>query len=235
MGQSYSEVVKRLQAYRRAQSKTQKEMSADMGVTQSHYAKLESGTNVISYDCLRTFESNGGDVYFLITGQRTEPGPLDSYVDQCRTKRGRLQMYRMILWSVGVGLSYGQSEEIKLPESVYKNLNLAQMELDLPENIWKSIRRLDHITQFQMADILGINIKRYIRLEKEVIRPDAEILCRLYSRLFYNPLLVMDASCYPLKECNDAWTAFPGELKRELAALLNLAQELICGSENPVK
>ena len=77
MRRDYSEVVERLQLYRRAQRKTQKEMSAYMGVTQSHYAKLESGANVISYDCLKTFESNGGDIHILITGSYSELGFLD--------------------------------------------------------------------------------------------------------------------------------------------------------------
>lgn len=231
MGRDYSEVVERLQKYRRVQSKTQEEMSAVMGVTQSHYAKLESGANVISYDCLMKFKLNGGDVHFLITGQHLMPGPLDSYMDKLRTDTGRLQMFRFILWAVNLGLSLEHEVKCELPESVFKNLILAQMELDRSGNIWKCIRKLDDITQIQMADILGMNIKRYIRLEKEVIRPDAEILFRLYSRLFYAPLLVIEpAYCY-LQECNDVWKCFGEEVKSRLAPMVVQAVELIRDSE----
>ena len=162
MEQSYLEVVERLQAYRRAQRKTQQEMSADLGVTQSHYAKLESGANIISYDCLKTFEKNGGDVHFLITGQYLTVGILDSYMIRCRSEEGRLQLFRFIIWIVELGLKL--EGENHLPETVYANLKLAQELLDRPESIWKSIRRINHMTQFQMSDLLGINIKRYLRL-----------------------------------------------------------------------
>ncbi|MDO4313175.1 MAG: helix-turn-helix transcriptional regulator [Eubacteriales bacterium] len=231
MGQDYSEVVERLQAYRRVQRRTQEEMSAVMGVTQSHYAKLESGANIISYDCLKRFEKSGGDIHFLITGQHLQPGPLDYYMEQCRTEKGRLQMFRFVLWIVNLGLNLEHETGPRLPESVYKNLILAQMEQDKPENIWKRIRKLDDITQLQMAEILGMNIKRYIRLEKEVIRPDAEILHRLYSRLFYAPLLVLKPSYYYLQESNEIWESLNKDIKEDLMPMLVRAAELIRDSE----
>lgn len=193
MGLGYSEVVERLQLYRRAQRKTQRQMSAELGVTQSHYAKLESGANVISYDCLKTFESNGGDLNYLITGKCSESGILDDYMIQCTTRKGKLQMQRLIVWAINVGLALEQGREESLPGTVYRNLRLAQMEMDMPWSVWKSIRKLDEITQFQMAEILGINIKRYVRLENEIIGPDAEILYRLYSGLSYTPCVVMSS------------------------------------------
>lgn len=231
MGQDYSEVVERLQAYRQAECKTQKEMSADLGVTQSHYAKLESGANIISYDCLETFEKNGGDIHFLITGQRQEPGEMDVYMDQCQTAEGKLQMFRFILWIVKLGMCLDGQKNRELPEAVYKNLRLAQSELDEPGNVWKRIRSLDHITQFQMADILGINIKRYIRLENKITKPDAEILYRLYSRLSYGPLMIMRPSGFCLKECNDAWDDLHQEVRDRLNPVLALAAELVGDSE----
>ncbi len=247
MGLGYSEVVERLQLYRRTQRKTQREMSVELGVTQSHYAKLESAANVISYDCLKTFESNGGDINFLITGKYSESGILDDFMNLCITKRGKLQMQRLIVWAVSIGLALEQEREERLPESVYKNLRLAQMEMDMPWNVWKSIRKLDEITQFQMAEILGINIKRYVRLENEIIGPDAEILYRLYSELSYIPCVVMSslkhtlpdevrqseghvlrsAFGYYLTECSDAWDYFSEEVRNRLIPILSQGLELI--------
>lgn len=235
MGRDYSEVVERLQQYRRAQRKTQREMSAEMGVTQSHYAKLESGANVISYDCLKTFENNGGDLNFLITGRYSESGILDDYVRQCTTKSGKLQMQRLIIWAVNMGLALEQGREERLPESVYRNLRLAQTELDMPWNVWKSIRKLDEITQFQMAEILGINIKRYVRLENEIIGPDAEILYRLYSALSYIPCIAMSSQKYNLSECNHAWDYFSEEVKDKLESMLTQGLELVRGGEDKLK
>lgn len=231
MGQGYSEVVERLQLYRRTQRKTQEEMSVCMGVTQSHYAKLESGANVISYDCLKTFESNGGDINFLITGQYSESGPLDDCVKRCMTREGKLQMQRLIVWAVNLGLALEHGRGVLLPETVYRNLRLVQMELDRPWSVWKSIRKLDEITQYQMAEILGMNIKRYVRLENEIIGPDAEILYRLYSGLSYTPYLAMPSSNYYLTECNAAWKSFSEEVKGGLYSMLSQGVELIRSSE----
>lgn len=232
MGRDYSEVVERLQLYRRAQRKTQREMSADMGITQSHYAKLESGANIISYDCLKAFEGNGGDINFLITGQYSEPGVLDDYMKQCITREGKLRMHRLIVWAVNMGFALECGKKAELPEAVYRNLRLAQMEFEMPWSVWKSIRKLDEITQYQMAEILGINIKRYIRLEKEIIGPDAEILYRLYTGLYYSPYLAMPSSNYYLRECGDAWRSFSGEVRGRLDLMLVQGLDLIRDGED---
>lgn len=235
MGRDYSEVAKRLQSYRRAQRKTQKEMSADMGVSQSHYAKLESGANVISYDCLKKFERNGGDINYLITGYYSDAGVLNDYMDQCVTREGKLRMHRLIVWTVNLGLAMEEDGKGELSKAVSKNLRLAQMEFDRPWSVWKSIRKLDEITQFQMAEILGMNIKRYVRLENENIGPDAEILYRLYSELSYNPSIAMSSPKHNLKECNDVWNSFSGEAKKKLAVILVQGLELIRYSEERQK
>ena len=231
MGRDYSEVAGRLQSYRRAQRKTQKEMSIDMGVSQSHYAKLESGATVISYACLKKFERNGGDINYLITGYYSDAGVLNDYINQCATSEGKLRMHRLIVWVVNLGLAIEQSREEELSEAVFKNLRLAQMEFDMSWSVWKSIRKLDEITQYQMAEILGMNIKRYVRLENEIIGPDAEILYRLYSGLSYNPCVAMSSLKHNLKECNEAWNSFSQEAKNKLAAILVQGLELIRYSE----
>lgn len=231
MRQDYSEVIERLQAYRQAQRMTQEEMSAELGVSQGYYAKLESGEHIISYDCLKTFEKNGGDVHFLITGQCLESTILDDYIETCRTREGRREMFRFILAVLNLGLGMMQDGQFVLREDIYKNLRFMQMELDRPGNIWKNIRRMDGITQLQMADILGINIKRYMRLEKEITKPNADILQRLYCSLSYVPTLVVQPLSYHLRECGAVWKIFPRELRRRLEPMLAQASELIRENE----
>ena len=106
------------------------------------------------------------------------------------------------------------------------------MEFEMPWSVWKSIRKLDEITQYRMAEILGINIKRYIKLEKEMIGPDAEILYRLYTGLYYSPYLAMHSSNYYLKECGDAWESFSGEVRGRLDLLIAQGLELIRDGED---
>lgn len=231
MRQDYSEVIERLQAYRQAQRMTQEEMSAEMGVSQGYYAKLESGEHIISYDCLKTFEKNGGDVHYLITGQHLESTILDDYIEICRTGEGRREMFRFILAVLNLGLGMMQDGQSVLRENIYKNLRFMQMELDRPGNIWKNIRRMDGITQLQMADILEINIKRYMRLEKEITKPNADIIQRLYCSLSYLPALVIQPLSYHLRECGAVWKIFPKELRRKLESMLIQTSEIIRENE----
>lgn len=43
----------------------------------------------------------------------------------------------------------------------------------------KEIRKTRKLTQQQVADLLGINLKRYQNYEREVREPDIDILCQL--------------------------------------------------------
>ena len=47
-----------------------------------------------------------------------------------------------------------------------------------------------------MASLLDINIKRYRRIEKNQVLPDADILYSLYMKLGYSPLIVMDSDFF---------------------------------------
>ena len=84
MENSYLSVANRLRIYREKLNETQNSMGSLLGVTQSHYSRLEDGKKVISYQNLQHFRANGGDVQFLITGEWVKRGPIDEYLEKCR-------------------------------------------------------------------------------------------------------------------------------------------------------
>ena len=58
MSSAYDKVLQRLQAYRQTQKLNQDSMSQIMGVTQSHYSKMETGKIVITGEELKNFDSH---------------------------------------------------------------------------------------------------------------------------------------------------------------------------------
>ena len=95
------------------------------------------------------------------------------------------------------------------------------------ETIWKNIRNLEHLTQAQMAESLKINIKRYQRLEKLEVDPDADILNSLYFLYGYSPLAILDENMYYIDEINKSWENFPESVKLQLHTVLEENMKLI--------
>lgn len=230
MEMGYSSVINRLKWYRKELNKTQDSMSQMFEVGQAHYSKLEDGKKIISYHSLEMFEKNGGDIQFLITGEKYEQGRIDQYLAQCRTENGKKELLKLLFWVSRQGEALGSQERKLLTKKTSASIALIEyMEKDM--SIWKSIRLLEKLTQIQMADILDINIKRYRRIEKMQSKPDAEILYTAYEKLGYSPLIIMKQEYYYLRELNTVWDKFSEKTIRKLDEIVRQGITLIQESE----
>ena len=220
-------IPKRLAIYRHKLGKSQEEMSKELGVNQSHYSKMENGTKYISYRSLKRFEENGGDVNYLITGIPYHTGIVEACVQRCRTEQGKTELIKTLLWITRQGtiLTYGEDRKEE-NRKVWKYIRLAEQR-NTQETIWKNIRNLEHLTQAQMAESLKINIKRYQRLEKLEVDPDADILNSLYFLYGYSPLAILDENMYYIDEINKSWENFPESVKLQLHTVLEENMKLI--------
>lgn len=230
MDSNYSKVLQRLSTYRKSLNKTQAEMGEQFGIDQSHYWKIESGSKRISYKSLKCFEEQGGDVSYLITGVSRNYGKMDELVNSCRTKEGKRELLEVMLWAINQGIRLNHEIERLSPKS-YRSLKLLQGEDD-SGSIWENIRKVEGISQTRMAEILDINIKRYRRIEKMLVYPDAEILNTLYCELEYSPLAILDAQLYYLDEMNYIWERFPDTIKSRLDVFLQKALDLVIENES---
>lgn len=226
MGSNYSEIPKRLSAYRKALNMSQEEMGRQFAVNQSHYYKLETGVKIISYNSMEQFQKNGGDLCYLITGEKYQHGITDEYIGRCRTQTGRAETMKLILWLTeqGILLHSGNTEE--LDEKMWKHIKLAEWEKE-DASVWKTIRMIENLSQIQMAEKLDINIKRYRRIEERKVGPDAEILRILYMEFGYSPLVILDRESYYMNEINSVWDSFPENIRKYLNRLLDENIKLI--------
>ena len=146
MNAYYSEVPQRLCAYRKALEKTQKEMAEKFGVKQDHYSRLESGKTFLSYRNLICFVSNGGDIYYLITGKEQYTGVIDAYLDKFKILRDKVELLKLILWVTYQGVSYEESNKIYEIKRAWKHIELIENEKKI-NSIWKNIRKVEGISQ----------------------------------------------------------------------------------------
>lgn len=223
MGSSYSEVPERLCEYRKALSLNQEEMGRRFGVGQDHYSKLENGGNVISYKSLKKFEENGGDIYFLITGKERQTGVVDEYIDQCSIEK--IAILKMILWITEQCIKNDAAGTFEV-DLAWKYISLLE-EAKESSSIWRNIRKVENLSQIQMAARLDINIKRYQRLESMQVYPDAEILHTVFHEFGYSPLVIMGGELVSLEGINRIWNGFSENMRNSMLYLLDQIVKLI--------
>lgn len=226
MDDYYSNVSRRLQAYRNTLGLTQKQMGEKFGVGQSHYCKLEAGLKNVSYDNLKCFEQHGGDIYYLITGQKITNGKMETYISRCRTPQGKEQLFQSLIPVTQMGIQLILKQEASLSERTLKSAKLVK-EYDDRLTVWENIRKAEACSQIEMAEIFDINIKRYRNIEKGTTKPNAEILHTLYHKLNYSPLLILDQKMYHMDEMNRAWEAFPGKIREKLGNIVAMILKFI--------
>jgi len=219
MASNYSQVLERLFLYRNELGKTQQQMSLAFDVTQGHYAKLESGAKIISYQSLKHFEAHGGDIHFLLTGTVTKTGEINNYMSMCKTEEGKKWLFEALVWLFHKCGSFYLKETPILSPKTYKSLQLLK-HINKENTIWECIRKNENLSQIKMAEHFDINVKRYRRIEKLKVAPDAEILNTLYCRLHYSPLVILNREMYFLDELNQIWNAMPESAKDRLKPLL---------------
>ena len=222
----YGEIPHRLQEYRKYMSKNQEEMGELLCVSQSHYCRLESGRNILSFEIIRTFWAKGGDIFWLITGERYRRGILDEYMEKCKSPDDRPEVLRLLIWVTRQGL---RKARIQVPgelRNMWKYVILAENQYR-EDNIWINIRRAEKLSQKLMADKIEIDVKRYRRLERLELQPDAYILMTLYRRLSYSPLLFLENELYFPDVINRIWEEFPGEIQEPCIRMLDEGMDFL--------
>lgn len=226
MYSTITDISRRLYTYRKKLNKNQEEMGQSLDVSQSQYNKLENGQHIISFHSLKCFREEGGDVYYLITGQEYQPGVLDAYIEKCHSSQEISQFLKLMIWVTEQGMSKIHCPETENLRHMWKYVSLAENEYII-QNIWINIRKAENLSQLQMAELMDIDIKRYRRLEKMLSMPDAAVLATLYEKLSYSPLLFLENKLYCSDMINQLWDRFPDSLRQKLIPILDDGIRLI--------
>ncbi len=227
MGRSYEGTIKRLTEYRRMLGFTQEKMSEVVNLTQSHYSKLERGTKIISSEVLSKLLDNSCDVDYLITGIEVKKTILDEIFYRCLDE-DKAELLQLMVWAINQGLNNESIKSDKRYIDYEKEIAILKYNTrNHKETIWQHIRRTNNLTQEQMAEKLDINIKRYRSIEKEKIKPDADILSTLYEELGYQPSLILKSDKNYLISLNQIWNQFPRDIQDRISKYIEEGVSLI--------
>lgn len=211
MENSYTMVIQRLIEYRIAKGYSQDEMAELLGLTQSHYCKIELGKKVITNETLLKKYEIGMDIDYLITGQETKYSSLDNIVEKCPLGK-RTFFMNIIISYINVWLK-NNGESLLFCQ---KELEILKFRIDKENGqnngtVWECIRKINNISQEKMTDILDVDRKTYRKIEKGTSMPNVELLTNLYNALGYYPSLITDIETNYLYTVNRVWEKLPKE------------------------
>lgn len=190
----YSLIVQKLQEYRTKSNILQSEMAEYLDITQSEYSKIELGKTKLSYEVLSKLYKKGCDIDMLIIGVETESvlpcvekiyveSDSNSFVSWLKLCEWAMQHWRM-----------EDGRDAGIGNRLLKTFVNAERDL----TAFEKLRVASGITQDKMVEILGVNIKKYRRLEKGIIQPDAELMAKIYEATKCKPSFFLDENNYYL-------------------------------------
>lgn len=189
MGMAYENVLDRLKEERSLHSLSQEDLGRQLKMTQGHYSKAEHAIKRFTYYEVKCLADSELDLYYIYTGRRIMHNH-EEILKNCG--------YRELLCYLHVLLSleccrYGEQKresEAKRYSRLCRLKYITGAE-DEQESIFMLLRRYERQTQFEMADSLGMEVKKYRGVEKGTCLPDSELLFKVYSLFDISPAYVL--------------------------------------------
>lgn len=228
-GEFYKSVIIRLKEYRNQFRLTQEEMGRLLGVSQSHYYKIEAEENIISLNSLQYLQNQNMDIVWLLTGNKlqTQSGIFDDYFGNCINKKEKIALLHTALWCVEQGKRISRKTDTDVIWNNCCKILQVLMHDGKSHLLWENIRWVENISQKEMAFKLEMTLGSYRKLEKEKIPVDAAVLSALYGSLGYSPLLILNQEDYGIQAMNTIWETFDERLQKRLLAYIQMSYEII--------
>lgn len=228
-GEFYKSVIVRVKEFRSKLGLTQAEMGCLMGISQSHYNKIEAEENIISLKSLRHLQDQNIDILWLLTGNnlQTHSGVFDYFFEKCVNKKEKIALFHAALWCIEQGKNLNQKDNTDLLWNNTCKILQVLMHDGTNHLLWENIRWVEKISQKEMAVKLEMTLSSYRQLEKENIPADAAILSALYGNLGYSPLLILNQEDYGIQAMNTIWGTFELKLQNRLLSYMHMSYELI--------
>ncbi len=229
----YEYVLDRLIQFRKSMEMTQAQMAKKLNISQEQYSYLENGKVKITAELLKDFNKMGLDINFLITGRNnelTDGNRISIVFEKYTNSEYKNRMIRLLVYLLGLVMvkdKTGNSEENKM-----------QMLLEYLEKHWDDFSMISFVreqlscSQITMADQLGLGIKKYRKLEKEIIYPDAELLFDIYKKAKYPPVLFLNLCDRKLYIIDLFWEKLTEKQKVTIKNIFNNVEQC-CRSELP--
>ncbi len=219
MRKRYDDFLRRLNQYRLCLNMTQDELSNALGITQSQFSKIELGKTIMPYKTLELLEGMGWNVDYLVTGKNFDRGAseLNTILQQVEETNKR-EVLSAVAWLLkqGIGICCPNlSSECKC------EMEILQMRAnsESPCSVLYEVRQMLDVAQAIMAEKLGVNIKKYRKLEKNEACPDVELLFRIYEVTGCKPSLILHNDHVENIIIDDLWTQITVPIQSKILSL----------------
>lgn len=189
MSAAYDDLLIRLVSERHRLALSQREMGRYMRMNQSNYSKVELGKRRLSYYELKYLCDSSIDLHYVFTGKRCSE-KYQEYFGNCGYSE-LLCILSIVTSAVELQGAFEKNDNDRfLP--VWTELSRLTDSGPKPKcNLFGQIRKLLGHSQKEMAEILGMDVKKLRELENGRCQPDSELLCRLYEMFGVLPAVVL--------------------------------------------
>lgn len=216
----YSLIVRRLEAYRKKCHIPQTELAKDLDITQSQYSKIELGKVKLSYSVLNKLYEKGWDIDMIITGESCEPIlPGLEKAFSATDRKQYISGMKLCEWAMEQWEAKEQKEE--LPG---RRLLRTFLRSDEETTSLERLRTAFEVSQIKMAEIVGVNIKKYRALEKGNVELDAELMANIYEATKCKPVYFMDEQKFYLSVVSEE-CRYGKEREKQLDELLSIKEK----------
>ena len=197
----YLEFLSRLREERKYFHMTQDEMGKAIRIVQGHYSKIENGIKRFTLYELQSLCETQIDVFYLFSGEKAIGQDALLGENLC------LEQLICIIKVINMMAKCKREEELerKQWDTLYRKTKyMVFLEDYLSEkcNAFKILRVYKNLTQMEMAQILGIDVKKLRDLEVKGLLPDSELIYKLYIIFGVSPnVFLRNRSCLVNEIC----------------------------------
>lgn len=185
----YVDVMARLREERMAHGLSQEDLGSRIRITQGHYSKVEQAIKRFTYYEMKILAETELDFYYICTGRRAS-GKYRELME--KSSYGELLCFLHMLLSIDCCLH--EERRLELERETYRQLCRIKYVTGAEEGretVFRLVRRYEKHTQFEMADCLGMDVKKYRELERGMGLPDSELIWKLYALYQVPPAYVL--------------------------------------------
>lgn len=221
---TYENVLKRLKSYRKSAEVTQEEIAAKLRISQEVYSCLENGKVIISGQLMIKLDNIGLGIDKLISGKTYDYNTpdLESYINLISAAEAK----DFILKLLAEIIVNDFSKDFSILSDNFLLLHALSRSWD-NFSMLRFVRSRLKLNQIDMAERLGLGIKKYRVLEREMIYPDAEMLSFIYNMSRYEPALFMNMPGRKFQIVKSVWETLSPEKKASLVECTAALRECI--------
>lgn len=193
---NYGNMLKRLREYRKMLSMTEAEVANFLQVSKECYHAFEKGEKHIPCSVICKLHASGWDINYIVAGIKDKKkGALQEQL----TTYGQFDEKELVLlfswiYSNGIYLDSSMKEEQKELELLQTIAKGYENKCQKTQSLVRIVREMMNQSQEVLAEHLGVCVKTYRKIEKDIAKSRVELLGEFCALSGFRPSLFLTSS-----------------------------------------